>query len=186
MVFDGVVGPADEHLGHLCPFVAVSGVGEEEDPLFVVHPFLLADAGVEVVMPALPALLAQAALDGLGDEGPPLGAVLLDQPADQTILGLRPGLLLEESEPIGVLLVGVSVVLLGDLLLVYFFYHHQLPNLKITAIYTPNYYYFILPHTLQDTPSPLPLPATMSPQKWNPCYVLPSKKTFNSHQPFPV
>lgn len=117
MVLDGVVGPSDQHLGHLSPFVAVGGVGQEEDPLLVVHPLLLTDAGVEVVMPALPALLAKPALDGLGDEGPPLGAVLLDQLADQIVLGLSPGLLLQESESVGVLLVGVAVVLLGDLLL---------------------------------------------------------------------
>lgn len=117
MVLNGVVGSADEHLGHLGPLVAVGGVGQEEDPLLMVHPLLLADAGVQVVVPALPALLAQPALDRLGDEGPSLGAVLLDQFTNQIVLSLSPGLLLEESEAVGVLLVGVTVVLLGDLLL---------------------------------------------------------------------
>ena len=74
----------------------MGSVGQEEDPLFVGHPLHFEDARVEVVVPALPALLAEAALDELGDEGPPLGPILFDQPADQVVLGFGPGLLPEE------------------------------------------------------------------------------------------
>lgn len=78
MVFDGVVGPSRKHFGHLGPLVAVGGVGQEEDPLFVGHPLDLQDAGVQVVVPALSALFSESALDELGDEGPPLGPILFD------------------------------------------------------------------------------------------------------------
>jgi hypothetical protein len=60
----------------------VGGVGEEEDPLLMRHPLDLEDAGVKMVVPPLAALLAQPSLDELGDKGPPLRTVLLDQLAN--------------------------------------------------------------------------------------------------------
>jgi hypothetical protein len=78
VVLDGVVGSAGEHLGHFCPLIAVGGVREEEHPFLVGHPLDLEDAGVEVVVPPLPALLPQPSLHELRDERPPLRSVLLD------------------------------------------------------------------------------------------------------------
>jgi hypothetical protein len=78
MILDGVISPSGQHLGHLSPLASVCGVREEEDPLLVQHPFDLQDGGVQVVVPPLSALLPQASLDELGDEGPPLWAVLFD------------------------------------------------------------------------------------------------------------
>ena len=124
MVFDGVIGSPGQHLGHFGPLVAVGGVGEEQDPLLVRHPFYLEDAGVEVVVPALAALLAQAPLHEFSDEGPALRAVLLDEPAHQVVLLLAPRLLPQELGFVIVgLEVGIVVVVLGQLLLVDFLHH---------------------------------------------------------------
>lgn len=64
---------------------------EDDDFFFLVDGRLL-DAGIQVVVPSLSALLASApadmvvVLELLGDEGPPLGAVPLDQTDDGIIL----------------------------------------------------------------------------------------------------
>ena len=76
MILDGVIRPPGKHLGHLCPLVAMGGVGKEEDPLLVRHPFDLEDAWIEVVVPSLTALLPQPSLNELGDEGPTLRSIL--------------------------------------------------------------------------------------------------------------
>lgn len=100
MIFDGVISSSREHLGHLCPFVAVGGVRKEKDPLLMRHPLDLQDAGIEVVVPPLATLLPQAPLDELGDEGPALRTVLLDQLANQVVLLLGPRLLPQEARAI--------------------------------------------------------------------------------------
>ena len=99
MILDGVVSSSWEHFCHFGPFVAVGGVCQKQDPLLVRHPFDLEDTGVEVIVPSFSALLAEATLDELGDEGPPLRSILFDQSSDQVILGLGPGLLSEEFVP---------------------------------------------------------------------------------------
>ena len=57
--------------------------------VFVLGPAFLLDFGVEVVVPALPALFADAAGKTFGDEAPVFGAVFLDQSQNQLILQLR-------------------------------------------------------------------------------------------------
>lgn len=124
MVLDGVVGAPGQHLGHLGPLAAVRSVRQEQDPLLVQHPLHLQDVRVQVVVPALAALLAQAPLHEFSDEGPALRAVLLDEPAHQVVLLLAPGLLPQELGFVIVgLEVGIVVVLLGQLLLVDFLHH---------------------------------------------------------------
>jgi hypothetical protein len=138
VVLDGVVGASGQHLGHFGPLAAVGGVGEEEDPLLMQHPLHLQDGRVQVVVPPLATLLAQTALDELGDEGPPLRTVLLDELAHQAVLLLRPGLL---SQEFGLRVVGlhggVVVVLLGHRLLLGLLHHllkfELVVILKITA-----------------------------------------------------
>lgn len=78
MVFYRVVGASWEHLSHFCPFVAVSSVCQEKDPLLVRHPLDLENAGVQVVVPALSTLFAQPSFHELRDEGPSLRPILLD------------------------------------------------------------------------------------------------------------
>ena len=99
MVFDGVVSASWQHLGHLRPLVAVGSVGQEQNPLFMRHPIHLKDTWVEVVVPPLPALLAQPSLHELGNEGPPLRSVLLHQSSHQVVLGLGPWLLPQKPIP---------------------------------------------------------------------------------------
>ena len=78
MVLNGVVGSSREHFSHLCPLVSVCSVGQEEDPLFMGHPFDLEDAGVKVVVPTFPTLLSNPSFNKLSDEGPPLRPIFFD------------------------------------------------------------------------------------------------------------
>ena len=119
MVLDGVVGAPGQHLGHLGPLAAVRSVRQEQDPLLVQHPLHLQDVRVQVVVPALAALLPQPPLHELRDEGPPLRTVLLHQLADQVVLLLRPGFLAQKFGPVVVGLGnGVVIILLWHFLLV--------------------------------------------------------------------
>ena len=90
MVFNGVVSPSWQHLCHLSPFVAMSCMCQKQDPLFVGHPLNFQDIGVKVVVPPLSALLAQPPLNELGDEGPTLRSMLLNQFPNQVILCFSP------------------------------------------------------------------------------------------------
>jgi len=124
MILDGVISPPREHLGHLGPFAAVGGVGQEEDPLLMQHPLYFQNGGIEVVVPPLSALLPQTALHELSDEGPSLRAILFYELPHQIVLLLSPRLL---SQEFWFLVVGlhdwVSVVLFGDLLFDIFLHH---------------------------------------------------------------
>lgn len=71
--------PARQHLGNLGPAVAQHFVGLADDAVLLLRPAGLLHLGVEVVVPALPALLPQPALQVLGDERPLLRAILLNQ-----------------------------------------------------------------------------------------------------------
>ena len=79
MVFDCVVGPAGDELGNLCPLVAPLFVGIVDDSVFLLGPSSLLYFWVEVVVPPLTALLADPTLQVFGDQGPTLGAILLNQ-----------------------------------------------------------------------------------------------------------
>jgi hypothetical protein len=78
MVLDRVISPASQQLRNLGPSVAQHLMRQKEYPLFLVAPVLFLDLGVEMVVPAFSALLADATWQVLCDEGPFLGAVLLD------------------------------------------------------------------------------------------------------------
>jgi hypothetical protein len=58
MVFDGVVSAAVEVFGDFCPAVSEGLVREEQKPLLVIAPVLLLDVWIQMVVPALAALLA--------------------------------------------------------------------------------------------------------------------------------
>ena len=75
MILDRVVGASLEHLSDLGPLVVDDAVHQEQDPLFLLVPVDLLDARVEVVVPALAALLAHSAVQVLRDEGPLLRPV---------------------------------------------------------------------------------------------------------------
>ena len=90
MVLDGVVGPSWQQLGNLGPLVAHVDVALQDGPILVGRPGLLANVRVEVVVPPLPALLAYPPGQLVGDDGPLLGPVPLDQLDDLAILLLGP------------------------------------------------------------------------------------------------
>ena len=60
VVLDGVVGSAFQNFGDLGPLVIDNSVHEEQNPLFLFAPADLLDHGVQVVVPALTALLTNA------------------------------------------------------------------------------------------------------------------------------
>ena len=100
IVLDAVVAPAVEELGDVGPLVTEHLVRIEDDLLFEVVDWRLLDARVQMVVPALSALLSRPAaylvLTGqlLSDERPPLGAVPSDQVDDGVVLRLVPQLAL--------------------------------------------------------------------------------------------
>lgn len=85
-----VHAPAWEELGDLGPAVAKASLRQANAAVLIRRPRILADGGVELVLEALPALLATAALELRSDNGPLSQPVLLYQRDDQVILLLRP------------------------------------------------------------------------------------------------
>ena len=81
-----------QKLGDVCPLVAVDFVGVEYDPFFFVIYWRLFDAGIQMIVPSLPALLAGATADVvfvcqlLGDECPSLGTIFGHQVNNSVIL----------------------------------------------------------------------------------------------------
>lgn len=51
VVLDGIVRAPVEQLGNFCPTVAHLLVGDDEDRFFLAGPGILADAGVQLVVP---------------------------------------------------------------------------------------------------------------------------------------
>lgn len=79
VVLDGVIGAARQKFGHVRPFASMDHMCEVEDPLLFEGPFGFEDDGVEVVVPSFPTLLAETSGHKLGDERPPLWAILVDE-----------------------------------------------------------------------------------------------------------
>ena len=92
MVFNRVVGPSWEVFGDFSPFVADGFVIKEEKPFFILVPGGFLDHWVEVVVPTLTTLLADATVEMVRDEGPFLGTVLLDELDDKEVFFFCPGL----------------------------------------------------------------------------------------------
>ena len=95
VVLDGVIGAPDEGLGDLGPLVAVLRVGDDELAVLLAAPLLALDVGVEVVVPALAALLADATGELLRDLGPLLRAESAHELDDLGVFLLSPGTLHE-------------------------------------------------------------------------------------------
>ena len=91
MVLNRVVCAPFEHLGDLGPLVVHDTVHQKQDPLFLLVPVDFLDAGVEVIVPALAALLAYSAIQVLRDEGPLLWPVGHHELEDTPVLLRRPG-----------------------------------------------------------------------------------------------
>ena len=121
VVLDRVVGTPFENLCNVCPLVALALVGDVEDQLLLKAPGVLLDLGVEMVVPALSALLADPAREVLRDRGPLLCTFLLDQPQDEGVFLDAPGPFDEVRvqdllPPVQALHVSPPVEALGDLL----------------------------------------------------------------------
>lgn len=71
--------PPWQHLGNLSPAVAQHFMGLADYAIFLLCPAGFFHLGVEVIMPALAALLPQPALQVLGNQRPLFCAILLDQ-----------------------------------------------------------------------------------------------------------
>lgn len=93
VVLDRVVGATFENLGNLCPLVVDDAVHEEKNPLFLFIPVNFLNSRVEVVVPTLSALLAHAAIQVLGNQGPLLGSICNDELQDAPVLFGSPGAL---------------------------------------------------------------------------------------------
>lgn len=124
VVFDAVVGPALEHLRDLGPLVAELSVLQIENPLFVFAPRNFLDFRVQVVVPALSALLADAAGQVLCDLRPLLRPVFLDEQQNELVFFGRPGALDEVRvkhflPAVQALHVGAADQRLGDFLPVF-------------------------------------------------------------------
>ena len=79
MIFDGVVCAPGEERCDFGPFGAVNTVRMNDGAVFIGGPSLLFDIGVEMVVPALPALLADAAGQKRRNKRPLFRAVLVDK-----------------------------------------------------------------------------------------------------------
>ena len=86
MVLDCIVGAPREELGDLSPTVPESFVSLENFPVLLIAPRILVDVGIEVVVPALAALLSDAAGEVTSNERPLLRAVLAHERDDLEIL----------------------------------------------------------------------------------------------------
>jgi hypothetical protein len=76
--------------GDLSPLVSVLLVGLDDHLVFLVCPLLFLDVGVQMVVPALPALFADPAWQLLADLAPVFGPFILDHPHELGILFVSP------------------------------------------------------------------------------------------------
>mmetsp|Transcript_55587 Transcript_55587/g.153398 ORF Transcript_55587/g.153398 Transcript_55587/m.153398 type:complete len:304 (+) Transcript_55587:942-1853(+) len=90
VVFDRVVGAAGQEFGDLGPTVTEHCVGLEKYLLLLLGPRVLTDGRVQLVVPALAALLAGPSIELIPDKAPVFGTVLLHQLRHQEVLLGRP------------------------------------------------------------------------------------------------
>lgn len=92
-VLDGVVRAPRQGLGDVGPARAAPRVAPQDDLVLGGRPGQLADVGVQLVVPPLPALLARAARQVRREDGPLARAVALDRAQQELVLGGGPGAL---------------------------------------------------------------------------------------------
>ena len=85
-VFDGVVGPSRESLCDFAPAVAVLLMHGKDQSVFLLRPLLLPDVGIQMIVPPLSALLANAPRESCSDGTPVLSIVLFDHLPQNIIL----------------------------------------------------------------------------------------------------
>lgn len=118
-VLDGVVGAALDLLRNFGPFVSELGVELQNFAVLLSSPLLLGEVGVQVIDPALTALLADAARHKLGNLGPVAAADLTHDDLEALVLVGGPPVALEQLALIVELeppLVALDLTLAGDVL----------------------------------------------------------------------
>lgn len=93
MVFDGVVRAALEVLRDDGPLILLHPVLDKQNEFLFQAPLVLLDARVQVVVPPLATLFANASREVMGDMGPFLSAIRLNQREHQLVFVLGPGTL---------------------------------------------------------------------------------------------
>ena len=91
VILNRVVGTTFKNLGNISPLVALAFVRNVEDQLLLETPSILLDLGVEVVVPALSALLSDPPREVLSNCGPLLGTFFLNKSQDEGIFFDAPG-----------------------------------------------------------------------------------------------
>ena len=79
MVFDGIICSSLQNLGNLGPFIVDNAVHKEQNPLFFLAPADFLDHGVQVIVPALTALLTDTVGEVLCNKSPLLWPVALNK-----------------------------------------------------------------------------------------------------------
>ena len=90
MVLNGVVRSPFKNFGDFSPLIVNDSVHEEQNPLFLLAPGDLLNHGVQVVVPALTALLADAIREMLCNQRPLLRAIALDELEDSPVFFSSP------------------------------------------------------------------------------------------------
>lgn len=90
MILDRVVCPSIEHFGDLRPLITHAPVVQEEQPLLFIAPLGLLDLRVQMIVPALPALLAYPSGEVLCNLSPLRRSVGAHQLDDQPVLLFSP------------------------------------------------------------------------------------------------
>lgn len=92
MILDPVVGSALQYLCNVSPLVGLVAILEVQDPLFLASPWgAPLDVWIQVVMPSLPALLANSSGKMICYRCPLLWTVNIHQMEEQSILDVGPG-----------------------------------------------------------------------------------------------
>jgi len=91
MILDGVVGPAFEDICDVSPFVCLVSVEQIKDPFLFSGPGSLPlDHWIEMVVPSFSALLSDSTREMVGNLGPLLRPVDVDQVQEESIFYVSP------------------------------------------------------------------------------------------------
>ena len=90
-ILDLIVGASGDELGHLAPASVVFAVQPHDEQVLLERPLALDDVGRQVMVPALPALLANAPGQVHGDSRPVTRPVAPDNRRERLVFGLGPG-----------------------------------------------------------------------------------------------
>ena len=79
MVLNGILGTTFKNLGDFGPLISVIFLQNVQNQVLFKTPFCFLDLGIEMIVPALPALFADLSRQVLGNRAPVAGAFLFDK-----------------------------------------------------------------------------------------------------------